>query len=76
MFRKIARKLRHIADRIDPMGAPRNMSPYSFTFEQGKGIMFREDGKGCPLWYLGEESREKAWSEADTNWDGYYGDRS
>lgn len=57
--------LRRIADRVDPEGAPRKMSSYSFTFERGEGIRIREDGRGCPLWYLGSDDYERAHSEAD-----------
>jgi hypothetical protein len=57
--------LRRIADRLDPAGAPRGMSGFSFTFERGEGIRFREDGRGCPLWYLGDDDYERAHAEAD-----------
>ena len=62
--RHLARWLRALADRVDPDGAPRHMS-YSFTFEDREGIRFRDDGKGCPLWYLGRDSYERAHAEAD-----------
>jgi hypothetical protein len=39
---------------------------WSFTFEPGEGIRFRDDGKGCDLWYLGELNYVRAHSEADT----------
>lgn len=57
--------LRRIADRIDHAGAPKGMS-YSFTFECGEGIRFRDDGKGCRLWYLGDDDYERAHTEADS----------
>lgn len=57
--------LRTWADRIDRRGAPRAMS-YTFTPETGEGIRFRENGKGCRLWYLGEDSYDKAHTEADS----------
>lgn len=60
--------LRRIADRIDYAGAPRAIG-YTFTFEQGEGLRFREDGKGCPLWYLGDDDYERAHAEADKNGD-------
>lgn len=63
-MRRLARWLRTLADRVDPDGAPRHMS-YSFTFEDREGIRFRDDGKGCPLWYLGGGSYERAHAEAD-----------
>lgn len=58
--------LRRIADRIAPETAPRYMS-YSFTFENREGIRFRDDGRGCPLWYLGEADYARAHAEADTD---------
>lgn len=61
----IGKRLRFLADRIDYRGAPRLMS-YSFTYETGDGIRFREDGRGCRLAYLGEAEREKAYTEADS----------
>jgi hypothetical protein len=58
--------LRRIADRIDPDGAHGGIG-WSFTFENREGIRFRDDGKGCPLWYLGEADAERAHTEADTD---------
>jgi hypothetical protein len=63
----IATRLRYLADRIDYAGAPKAMSGYSFTFENRRGIVFREDGKGCPLWYYGEADYQRAHAEADTD---------
>ncbi len=57
--------LRRWADRVDPRGAPRAVG-YSFTFEPKEGIRFRDDGRGCPLWYLGDDDYERAHTEADT----------
>lgn len=57
--------LRRTADRISPESCPRNIH-WSFTFEHEEGVRFREDGKGCPLWYLGEGDYERAHTEADT----------
>lgn len=62
---RIGWHLRVLADRLDPMMAPRGMH-WSFTFEPGEGIRFRDDGKGCDLWYLGELNYVRAHSEADT----------
>ena len=62
--KRLAWYLRCLADRIDPDGAPRGMS-YSFTFEDREGIRFRDDGKGCPMWYLGRDSYDRAHAEAD-----------
>ena len=61
---RIARTLRRTADRLDDAGAPKGIS-WSFTFERHQGIVFREDGRGCPLWYLGDEDYARAHTEAD-----------
>jgi hypothetical protein len=63
--RWIAHKLRTWADRIDHRGAPKAIG-YSFTFERGEGLRFRQDGQGCPLWYLGDADYERAHGEADS----------
>ena len=60
---RIARRLRCWADRIDNPGAPKAMS-VRFTFEDRVGIVFRDDGRGCPLWYYGDEDYERAHDEA------------
>ena len=65
MTKWLAKRLRRLADRIDYAGAPKGMS-YSFTFEDRVGIRFRADGRGCPLWYLGDADFERAHNEADT----------
>lgn len=65
MRAKLALWLRTLADRIDHAGAPKGMY-WTFTFEDGEGIRFREDGKGCPLWYLGDGDHERAFTEADS----------
>jgi hypothetical protein len=56
-MKRLAWYLRCLADRIDPDGAHR------------EGIRFRDDGKGCPLWYLGRDSYERAHAEADKRGD-------
>ncbi len=61
----IATGMRRIADRLDHEGAPKIIH-WSFTFEVGEGIRFRDDGKGCPLAYLGDADYERAHDEADT----------
>lgn len=63
-MRQIARWLRHLADRLDPEGAPRR-THWSFTFERGRGGVFREDGRGCPVWYYGRADYDRALWEAD-----------
>jgi len=55
--------LRRLADRIDHRGAPK-VTNWTFTFELGNGLVFRQDGRGCPVAYLGGEEFEKAHSEA------------
>jgi hypothetical protein len=62
---RIGHWMRKWADRIDDHGAPRAMG-YRFTFEDGEGIRFREDGRGCRLWYYGMDDYEKAHTEADS----------
>ena len=59
----IAYQLRKYADRIDHHGAPKAMS-VSFTFEERVGIVFRDDGRGCPLCYYGDQDYERAHDEA------------
>lgn len=64
MRAKLGWWLRRLADRIDYEGSPKAIS-WWFTFERGEGIRFREDGRGCRLWYLGERGDyEKAHTEA------------
>jgi hypothetical protein len=55
--------LRRLADRIDHHGAPK-VTNWTFTFELGNGLVFRQDGRGCPVAYLGDDEFEKAHSEA------------
>jgi hypothetical protein len=62
----MADQMRKWADRIDYEGAPKAIN-YSFTFENRRGIVFREDGKGCPLWYYGDADHQRAHSDADTD---------
>lgn len=57
--------MRKWADRIDDAGALKPMS-YSFTFETGEGIRFRDDGRGCRLWHLGDPDYDRAHTESDT----------
>lgn len=59
----IAERLRRLADRIDHKGAPKCTS-WSFTFESGKGAVFNQERRGCPLWYLGDADYERAHNEA------------
>lgn len=66
MRRWTATRLRYLADRIHRPSATKLMTSYTFTFERGRGIVFREDGRGCMLAYLGDEEYEKAHTESDT----------
>lgn len=59
----IAERLRRLADRIDHKGAPKGLS-WSFTIEPGRGVVFNQDGRGCPLWYLGDANYDRAHDEA------------
>lgn len=61
----VATRLRFLADRIDRHGAPKRMSSLSFTFELGEGIRVRDDHRGCPLWYFGDDDYNRAHNEAD-----------
>jgi hypothetical protein len=64
--------MRRWADRLDDDGAPRRMG-FSFTFEEGVGICFRDDDRGCPMWYLGRDDYERAFTETGTgNWLGWW----
>lgn len=65
---RIGWRLRCWADRIDPGGAFRALTAdrRTFTFEDGRGLVFRGDGQGCPLWYLAHDY-ELAHEESDTN---------
>jgi hypothetical protein len=67
-MRRIAYFLRKLADRIDYHGAPKAMG-WSFTFEKGIGIVFRQGRQGCPIWYYGEEDYIRAHTESDTDWE-------
>jgi hypothetical protein len=62
---RIGRFLRTWADRIDYRGAPR-YTHWSFTFEAGEGVRFRDDKRGCPIAYLGQDDYARAHAEADT----------
>jgi hypothetical protein len=62
-MRRAAYWLRRIADRIDHHGAPKLIG-WWFTFEEGRGIVFRDDGRGCRLAYLGDEQYELAHDQA------------
>jgi hypothetical protein len=62
---RLARRLSFLADRIDPDGAPRALG-WAFTREDRGGLVWR-DGRtqGCPVWHLGKEDYDRAFTEAD-----------
>lgn len=62
--RWLADWMRKMADRLDYEGAPK-LTEWSFTFERGRGQVFREDGKGCRLAYLDDAEYKRAHAEAD-----------
>lgn len=66
-MKTLAYWLRRIADRIDRRGAPK-ITHWTFTFEQGLGVLFREDGRGCPIAYLGDDAYRRAHDEAGPIW--------
>lgn len=57
--------LRTWADRIDYDGAVKRTG-LSFTFEHRQGVRLRQDGRGCPVYYMGETDYQRAHDEADT----------
>lgn len=56
--------LRRLADQVDADGAPQ-LTIWSFTLEPGRGVVFRSDGRGCPIWWIRRELFDLAHSEAD-----------
>lgn len=65
MLPRIADWLRKMADRMDHHGAPK-ATHWHFTFERGKGLRFNEEGRGCRVWYYGDDDYERAHDEALT----------
>lgn len=55
--------MRRAADRLDPNGAPRR-THLGFTFEPGRGLVVNDKSQGCPLWYYGMDSYERAHAES------------
>ncbi len=56
----IGQMLRRLADRIDHAGAPKAIG-WSAQIIPGRGMTFRHDLEGCPLWYLGNEDARRMW---------------
>ena len=54
--------LRRLADRLDPGHAPRAVG-WSFTFEPYRGMVWHDDRRGCPVWYLSEDDYRRAFNE-------------
>ncbi len=59
----LASLFRKWAYRLDYAGAPK-CTPWSFTIEDGVGIVFNTDRKGCPVWFYGDLSYQRAYDEA------------
>lgn len=55
--------MRRQADRLDSDGATK-VTSYTFTYERGIGVVFREDGRGCPVSYQGEHQLDLAGEQA------------
>ncbi len=66
MNRRLAVLLRHLADRIDHAGAPK-LTHWSFTSEQGAGLVFNQEHRGCPVACLGDGDYARAHDEAHDN---------
>lgn len=64
MSRWIATRLRYLADRIDPKGAPR-FTGYHFRIVKHVGIRFDDRGPGCPVWYLGDNDYAQAFDNGE-----------
>lgn len=66
MRERIGWWLRRLADRIDHPHAPKGIG-WSFTFEEGRGIVFNDQRRGCPLWYLDDAAYERSHTEAGSS---------
>lgn len=60
----VAEQLHLTADRLSSNNA-RRLLHWTFTYEPGRGQVFREDGRGCRLAYLSAADYERAHTEAD-----------
>lgn len=66
-FRRwLARQLLYASDRVDPYYGFRCMTPYTVTIEHKRGVVFRSDGRGVPLWYM-QKDYERIHTESDTD---------
>ena len=50
--------------RVLPYQEQPKLLGWSFTFENHKGVVFNQDGRGCPLMYFNDEEYERAHNEA------------
>jgi len=62
--RRLAHWLRGLAERLDYAGTPKG-THWTFTFEPGVGVRWREDGRGCRVWYLNDAQYVLAHTQAD-----------
>lgn len=71
MRARLGRLLRRWADRIDPAHAP-TPTGWSYTHEKrgprDTHLVWREDGRGCPVWYIGDGDLNRSFTEADSDW--------
>lgn len=71
MRARVGRLLRRWADRIDPASAP-TLTGWSYTHEKrgprDTHLVWREDGRGCPVWYMGDADLARSFTEADSDW--------
>ena len=65
MRRRLARRLRALADRIDYDNRV-CVTGFTFTFERYEGMRLRDDGRGCPILYVASDY-ERAHAESDTH---------
>lgn len=61
--RRLAWRLRMVADRISPDTGPRHIG-WSYTHERGE-VWFNQKGRGTPLWAMAEDY-DRAHDEAET----------
>jgi hypothetical protein len=59
--RRLGWWLRRLADRIDRPGAPKRTG-LTFGYVERVGLVVEFDGPGCPLWYLNDDDRERAYA--------------
>lgn len=62
VVRRLGGLLRKWADRVDLAGAPK-MTAWSFTIEDSAGVVFNQDRRGCPVWFVGDAAYDRAHAE-------------